>query len=69
LDNARSENLYIKDEKASGGSLSLIAIAKYPNETANPNLLTRASFMEMIALERDILNATFVEENFGLCKK
>jgi hypothetical protein len=25
--------------------------------------------MEMIELERDILNSTFVEENFGLCKK
>jgi hypothetical protein len=48
--------------------MNLVAIAKYPNETANPNLLTRASFMELIAFEQDILNGTYVEENFGLCK-
>jgi hypothetical protein len=48
--------------------MGLVAIAKYPNETANPNLLTRASFMELIEFERDILNGTYVEENFALCK-
>jgi len=48
--------------------MALVAIAKYPNETANPNLLTRASFQELIDLEANVLNETYVEENFGLCK-
>jgi hypothetical protein len=38
-----------------------MVIAKYPNDTANPNLLTRASFQELIDLERLVLNETYLE--------
>jgi hypothetical protein len=46
------------------GFVSLMVIAKYPNDTANPNLLTRASFNELIELERQVLNETYLEMNF-----
>ena len=40
-DRERSEKLYTDAEQ---GFISIIGVAKYPNDTANPDLLTRASF-------------------------
>ena len=39
-DREKREELY----KSDTGFISMIGLAKYPNETANPNLLTRGSF-------------------------
>ena len=39
--------------------------AKYPNNTSNPNMLTRGSFQEMIDFESLVLNATSVPMDWG----
>jgi hypothetical protein len=41
-DRERSEDLYKSDTET--GFISVIGLAKYPNDTANPNLLTRGSY-------------------------
>jgi hypothetical protein len=41
--------------------MGIIGIAKYPNETSNPNILTRGTYQELIDFETEVLNGTWLE--------
>ena len=59
----RVENLYKVSGK--GGFMNIIGIAKYPNATDNPNILSRGTYQELIDFEVEVLNGTYLEQNFN----
>ena len=63
----KAEALY----SSSGGTgfISMIGIAKFPNTTENPNILTRATFQELIDFEQDVLNQTYLPMNWRMKRR
>ena len=50
-----------KKDKVKSGGIQLLATAKWPNTTSIPNIMSVASFKEMVDFEVGVINQTYLE--------